>query len=63
MKITDFGAARAYKHICEALPLADSNHPLSLDVCTHWYAAVELLLGDRRYSEKVDVWSIGCIIG
>ena len=63
LKITDFGAARAYKHICEALPLADGNHPLSLDVCTHWYAAVELLLGDRRYSEKVDVWSIGCIIG
>ena len=61
MKITDFGAARAYKHICEALPLADGN--LSLDVCSHWYAAVELLLEDRRYSEKVDVWSIGCIIG
>ena len=63
MKITDFGAARAYKHICEALPLADGDHPMSLDVCTYWYAAVELLLEDREYSEKVDVWSIGCIIG
>ena len=63
MKIADFGSARAYKHICDALPLADDNSSLSTDVCTYWYADVELLLGDHEYSEKVDIWSIGCIIG
>jgi len=63
LKITDFGSARAYKHICDALPLADVNSSLSTDVCTYWYAAVELLLGDHEYSEKVDIWSIGRIIG
>ena len=63
LKIADFGSARAYKHICDALPLADVNSSLSTDVCTYWYAAVELLLGDDEYSEKVDIWSIGCIIG
>ena len=63
LKIADFGSARAYKHICDALPLADDNSSLSTDVCTYWYAAVELLLGDHEYSEKVDIWSIGCIIG
>jgi len=63
LKIADFGSARAYKHICDALPLADVNSSLSTDVCTYWYAAVELLLGDHEYSEKVDIWSIRCIVG
>ena len=52
LKIADFGSARAYKHICDALPLADDNSSLSTDVCTYWYAAVELLLGDHEYSRN-----------
>ena len=63
MKIADFGSARAYKHICDALPLADAGFPLPQYVCSYWYASVELLWEDHRYSEKVDLWSIGCIIG
>ena len=31
-------------------------------VVTLWYRAPELLLGQRRYSTAVDVWSIGCIM-
>ena len=63
MKIAVFGSARAYKHICDALPLADANSPLSKDVCSYWYVVVELLLGDHEFSKKVDIWSIGRIIG
>lgn len=31
-------------------------------VVTLWYRAPELLLGARKYSTAVDVWSIGCIM-
>ena len=27
-----------------------------------WYRPPEIILGDRHYDSKVDVWSTGCII-
>ncbi len=30
-------------------------------VATKWYRAPELLVGDRQYGPKVDVWATGCI--
>ena len=30
-------------------------------VVTLWYRAPELLLGQRQYSEAIDIWSVGCI--
>ena len=63
LKIADFASARAYKHLCDALPLADAESPLTQGVCTHWYAAVEFMLHDPGYSEKVDVGSVGCLVG
>jgi len=30
-------------------------------VATKWYRAPELLVGDRLYGPKVDVWGVGCI--
>lgn len=39
-------------------PLAAYTHM----VVTLWYRAPELLLGARKYSTAVDVWSIGCIL-
>lgn len=27
-----------------------------------WYKAPEVLLGNKKYTEKMDVWAIGCII-
>ncbi|KAJ9597556.1 hypothetical protein L9F63_011557, partial [Diploptera punctata] len=52
LKIGDFGLAREY-----GSPLK----PYSPIVVTLWYRAPEVLLGARRYSTPVDVWSIGCI--
>lgn len=50
LKIADFGLAREH-----------STH-MTNRVCTLWYRAPELLLGDTEYSCRVDSWSVGCII-
>lgn len=52
IKICDFGLARSF-----SLPVRALTH----EVVTRWYRAPEVLLGSRRYSTPVDVWSVGCI--
>ena len=32
-------------------------------VVTRWYRAPQLLLGFQEYTEAVDIWSAGCMIG
>ncbi len=34
-----------------------------VQVATRWYRAPELLYGARRYTEGVDLWAVGCILG
>jgi nemo like kinase len=53
LKICDFGLARIW----------DSRDSVNMthEVVTQYYRAPELLMGARRYSTAVDVWSIGCI--
>ncbi len=53
MKIADFGLARA---VC--IPIRAYTH----EVVTLWYRAPEILLGCKRYSLGVDIWSVGCIL-
>ncbi|GJP49655.1 hypothetical protein CLOM_g8838 [Closterium sp. NIES-68] len=53
LKICDFGLARQY-----GSPLRAYTHM----VVTLWYRAPELLLGVRKYSTAVDMWSAGCIM-
>lgn len=31
-------------------------------VVTLWYRAPELLLGLKAYSDKIDIWSLGCVV-
>ena len=50
LKITDFGLTR------------EASSHMTNRVCTLWYRAPELLLGDTTYSHKVDAWSIACVI-
>jgi serine/threonine protein kinase len=58
LKICDFGLARAL------LPDTQSATGVLTDyVATRWYRAPELLLAAREYNGKVDVWSVGCILG
>ncbi|KAM3956557.1 cyclin-dependent kinase 20-like [Aphomia sociella] len=54
LKIADLGLARLY--------WPDGGRPYSHQVATRWYRAPELLYGARFYSEKVDLWAVGCII-
>lgn len=53
MKLCDLGLA---KYIDE-----DVEQKLTVTVVTRWYRAPELLLGDKMYTSKIDIWSIGCM--
>ena len=52
IKLADFGLARAFQ-----IPTRTLTH----EVVTLWYRAPEILLGAKRYSTPIDLWSIGCI--
>jgi len=52
LKIADFGLARAF-----GIPVRSYTH----EVVTLWYRAPDVLLGSRKYSTPVDIWSCGCI--
>ncbi|KAK2960203.1 putative Mitogen-activated protein kinase 5 [Blattamonas nauphoetae] len=56
LQIGDFGLA-----VTKQQPDSD---PLdqTLYVQTRWYRAPELLLGNTVYDEKIDIWSLGCMI-
>jgi serine/threonine protein kinase len=50
VKIIDFGMAREWR-----------EGDMTNQVGTLFYRAPELLLGERRYGSKVDIWSLGCV--
>lgn len=52
MKIADFGLSRIPK---------PKSKELTVKIVTLLYRSPELLLGDKNYSSKVDIWSAGCI--
>jgi len=52
LKLADFGLARAF-----GIPVRSYTH----EVVTLWYRAPDVLLGSRKYSTQVDIWSVGCI--
>lgn len=53
LKIADWGLARSWT----------SDMPrLTNCVITLWYRPPELLLGCMKYTDKIDMWSVGCII-
>merc|ERR1712032_1537788 len=52
LKVADFGLARAY-----GIPVRSYTH----EVVTLWYRAPDVLMGSRKYSTPVDLWSVGCI--
>lgn len=52
VKIADFGQCR----------VVDPSFIYTHDVGTKWYKAPEILYGNKKYNEKVDLWSVGCIL-
>lgn len=54
LKIADFGSSRYFTNI------ASNNY--TTDICSIYYRPIEVLLQKTRYSYKMDVWSMGCII-
>jgi cyclin-dependent kinase len=52
LKLADFGLARAF-----GIPVRSYTH----EVVTLWYRSPDVLMGSRRYSTPVDMWSVGCI--
>ena len=53
LKIADWGLARSWNPEMKRL----TNRVITL-----WYRPPELLLGTMKYSTKIDMWSVGCII-
>lgn len=54
LKLADFGLAKDYKK-------SRGNH--TEYVSTRWYRAPELVLRQQNYSEKIDIFALGCIMG
>eukprot|EP00891_Asterochloris_glomerata_P004068 jgi/Astpho2/4068/e_gw1.00063.109.1_t len=60
VKLADFGLARSVAQ----LQMGEGPSPILTDyVATRWYRAPELLMGSRKYTFGVDMWSSGCILG
>ena len=56
MKLADFGLARSVAQ----LQMGEGPSPILTDyVATRWYRAPELLMGSRKYTFGVDMWSSG----
>lgn len=53
LKLADFGLARSV-----GIPV----NTYSNEVVTLWYRAPDVLLGSRVYDERIDTWSVGCIM-
>jgi serine/threonine protein kinase len=58
LKICDFGLSRGYEQFCNSA----TAHAMTEYVVTRWYRAPEVILNAKKYNEKLDVWSIGCIL-
>lgn len=52
VKLADFGLGRKVRF----------ENLFTYKVVTLWYRAPELLLGYKTYSDKIDVWSLGCVV-
>jgi len=59
IKICDFGLCRSISTD------GDESGGLVLTdyIATRWYRSPEVLMGSRRYTEGIDLWSVGCIVG
>lgn len=52
VKLADFGLGRKIK----------MENIFTYKVVTLWYRAPELLWGCKTYSDRIDIWSLGCVV-
>lgn len=57
VKIADFGLSR-----CASSQKSTNDNKFTEYTVTRWYRAPEILC-DLTYDKKIDIWSVGCIIG
>lgn len=62
VKIADFGLARSLTQLKQETGVPQ-DVCLTDYVATRWYRAPEILLGCKKYTTGVDIWSLGCILG
>lgn len=69
IKLADFGLARSLASTSNEGSkgsggdgVSDFNPAMTDYVATRWYRSPEILLGSRRYTRGVDMWSLGCIL-
>ena len=78
MKVADFGLARSFSPKAKPTEPVGGDATGEMEVmedvldeptaftdyiATRWYRAPEILLGSSSYSEAVDMWGAGCILG
>lgn len=63
IKLCDFGLCRSIAVSSDELSSTNENMELTDYIATRWYRSPEILMGSRRYTEGVDLWSAGCILG
>ena len=53
----DFGLVRSIDDQFE-----EQQDILTEYIATRWYRAPEILVGSRRYTKAIDIWSMGCLL-
>ncbi|KAJ5066872.1 protein kinase shaggy-related [Anaeramoeba ignava] len=51
LKLSDFGSAKFYVQDEESVCY----------ICSRYYRAPELIFGSKSYTQKIDIWSLGCV--
>jgi serine/threonine protein kinase len=55
IKLADFGSAKRL--------VRDGKGPINASyICSRYYRAPELIFGRTDYTEKIDIWSAGCVM-
>lgn len=63
IKICDFGLARSVLNENDLQKKSTKMRRKLSDKCqTRWYRAPEVILLEKIYNEKIDLWSLGCIL-
>ena len=56
-KLCDFGL------VCSVAEVGNSKRLLTDYVATRWYRSPEVLVGSTQYSQAIDMWAVGCVVG